>query len=234
MRHTPKPKGSVPDTVQAYWEYVPPHYGNGALYPLLVFWHGVGENGDGSLAALENVLKNGPPKLIEADAWPEARTFVVLSPQHAPTQQPGRDCPTSPEIDEFLQFALDNYELDAKRVYLTGLSCGAIGSWNYLGDHTNETVAAAALVCGDGQAAFAKAGCSLGALPIWALHGGADETVLPAGSEVPINGLNACATLPVDAKLSIYPGVGHDSWKQTYDLSANNDIYTWLMSHSKP
>ena len=27
----------MPGTTAGYWEYLPPHYGNGALYPLLVF-----------------------------------------------------------------------------------------------------------------------------------------------------------------------------------------------------
>jgi hypothetical protein len=32
----------------------------------------------------------------------------------------------------------------------------------------------------------------------------------------------------------VYPGVAHDSWTETYDLShPENDIYAWLMSHTK-
>jgi len=37
-----------------------------------------------------------------------------------------------------------------------------------------------------------------------------------------------------DAKLTVYPGVGHDAWTRTYNLSnPENDIYAWLMSHAK-
>ena len=32
------------------------------------------------------------------------------------------------------------------------------------------------------------------------------------------------------AKLTIYPGVGHNSWSETY---ANEDVYTWLLSHQQ-
>ncbi|MFV0543627.1 MAG: hypothetical protein ACK5L8_08080 [Marinicella pacifica] len=28
----------------------------------------------------------------------------------------------------------------------------------------------------------------------------------------------------------IYPGVGHNSWRRTYDLSAGHDIYHWLLN----
>jgi len=29
----------------------------------------------------------------------------------------------------------------------------------------------------------------------------------------------------------VYPDAQHDSWTQTYD---NPDLYTWLLSHTKP
>jgi poly(3-hydroxybutyrate) depolymerase len=228
-RHVARPVGTAPGTTLGFWEYLPPHYGNGARYPLLVFWHGMGENGDGSLASLQKVPANGPPRLVKENRWPEERPFIVLSPQHA-----GTGCASSQEIHAFIQFALAHYDVDLTRVYLTGLSCGAIGSWNYLGDHGNEVVAAAVLVCGDGRNAFAKAGCALGRVPIWALHGELDPKVSPLGSTEPLAQLNACRPPPVDAKLTVYPGVKHDSWTRTYDLSAGNDVYGWLLSHVKP
>lgn len=228
-RHTARPIGSKGGNTAGYWEYLPPHYGNGALYPLLVFRHGIGENGNGT-TELTKVTVNGPPKLIEADKWPEDRKFIVLSVQHT-----GGGCASAQETDDFLKFALANYAVDPQRIYLTGLSCGAIGSWDYLGEHTNEVVAAAVLICGNGRPAFEKAGCSLGRVPIWAFHGEADTTVDPKGSTEAIASLKACTTIPaVDAKLTTYPGVGHDSWTMTYDLSnPTNDIYAWLMSHKK-
>ncbi len=229
-RQVTRPVGTFTGTSSGFWEYVPPHYGNGAFFPLLVFWHGIGENGDGSQDALQKVTANGPPRLIKADQWPEDRQFVVLSPQH-----PGTDCPSSMEIDSFIQFAIAHYDVDFKRVYLTGLSCGAIGSWAYLGDHIDDVVAAAVLVSGDGRSAFAKAGCALGRLPIWALHGEQDPTVDPQGSIQTLTELQACTNpAAVDAKLTVYPGVQHDAWTRTYDLSAGNDVYGWLLSHRHP
>ncbi len=228
-RHTAIPVGSKGNNTAGYWEYLPPHYGNGARYPLLVFRHGVGENGNGT-TELQKVLANGPPKLIEADEWPESRNWIVLSVQHS-----GSGCPTAQEVNDFFTFAVANYDVDPARVYLTGLSCGAIGSWNYLGDHTDEIVAAAVLICGDGRKAFANAGCNLGKVPIWAFHGELDSTVDPKGSIDVVASLKACTDPPaVDVNLTTYPGVGHDSWTMTYDLSnPANDIYAWLATHYK-
>jgi predicted peptidase len=226
-RHKQVPSGTYPETTDGYWEYLPPHYGNGERYPLLIFRHGIGENGNGTTELIK-VKANGPPKLIEANQWPEERKFVVLSVQHK-----GDGCAAPKETDDFIRFALAKYDIDPKRVYLTGLSCGAIGSWDYLGEHTNEAVAAAVLVCGNGRPAFAKAGCNLGKVPIWAFHGDADPTVPPAGSIEAVASLKACTTpAAVDVKLTVYPGVQHDSWTMTYNLSnPANDIYAWLLTH---
>ncbi len=228
-RHTARPSGTMPGTTAGYYEYLPPHYGNGALYPLLVFRHGVGENGNG-VSELDKVLTHGPPKLIKADEWPEERSFVVLSVQH-----PGANCPSVEEMDDFFSFALETYDIDPKRVYLTGLSCGAIGSWDYLGDHLNEDIAAAVLICGDARGAFAKQQCNLGKVPVWAFHGDQDKSVTIDKAQVPLESLQECTNpAPVDLKFTVYPGVPHDSWTMTYDLSnPQNDIYAWLLSHTK-
>ncbi len=94
-------------------------------------------------------------------------------------------------------------------------------------------MAAAVLISGDGQGAFAQAGCNLGKLPIWAFHGDMDPTVNDAGSIQPIMDLNACTSpKAVDAELTLYPGVGHDAWDRTYDLSAGHDIYAWMLQYT--
>lgn len=225
-RHT---KHVATAQTQGYWEYLPADYACGGLRPLLVFLHGIGENGDGSSAELDKNLANGPPRLISRDAWPAERPFVVLSPQH-----PGGGCPTAAEIHAFITYAIGAYRVDPKRVYLTGLSCGAIGSWGYLGTYLDEQIAALVAIAGDGVSAWNAKHCDLGKVPIWAFHGDADGTVAFSGSQVPMQGLAACPSPPrKDAKFTVYPGVGHDSWSRTYDLSAGHDIYTWLLAQSK-
>lgn len=229
-RLTIHPKGTMPGADLGYFEYLPTHYGNGAKFPLLLFHHGIGESGDGSEAQVAKLYNTGLPTLIKNDDWPEERPFIVLGSQHdAP---PNTSCHSVKEIEDFTAFAVAHYDVDPTRVYITGLSCGAIGSWQYLGKHTNEVFAAAVLIAGDGKSAVNQAGCALGALPIWAFHGDMDNTVDESGSAVPINTLNACTPPPVDAKLTLYPGVGHNSWTQTYDLSAGHDVYAWMLGHT--
>jgi predicted esterase len=228
QRLTMRPIGTT-SAPMGFYEYLPPGYGDGAKRPLLLFLHGLGENGAGNAAELPRVLRAGLPPLIQNNQWPSARPFVVLSPQH-----PGGGCTTTAEIAGMLTYALANYDIDPRRVYITGLSCGAIGAWEYLGARRGEVVAAAVLIAGDGRGAWNQAGCALGEVAIWGFHGDADPTVYVEWTRSPMNNLIACPQPPrEEAKLTIYPGVGHDSWTRTYNGSAGHDIYTWLLSKQK-
>ncbi len=225
-RHTAHPLGSS-QAANGFYEYLPPGYGDKCPRPLLVFYPGSGELGNGN-DELKKLLAHGPPKLIDQDLWPNDRPFVVLSVQHA------QGCTSADNVDAFLAYALANYDIDPNRIYLTGLSCGAVRSWDYIGKYGGQRVAAIVPISGDGRTAWTNAGCDLGQSAIWAFHGEADMIAQPAGSIEPITHLMTCPMPPrKEVKLTTYPGVPHDSWTMTYGLSAGNDIYSWLLSKSK-
>lgn len=244
-----------------FYEYLPPGYDGTTSMPLMIFWHGRDEDGNGTAAQLPRVLRNGPPMLIDADRWPADRPFIVLSPQNG-----GTGCPSAGTVRTFLRWAFDHYAVDRARVYLTGLSCGAIGGWAYIRSFlTDDEITAAVLIAGNGRGAWTSHGCDLGRIGIWAFHGTSDETINPdddmfnmmgfptddrpdhnrAASELAYSdwmaagmpmddGLLACpAAGRRDAQLTLYPGVGHNSWQRTYDGSAGHDIYAWMLSMSR-
>jgi len=64
-------------------------------------------------------------------------------------------------------------------------------------------------------------------LPIWAFHGAKDTTVRPAESERMVEAVKREGG---DAKLTVYPGAGHDSWTETYD---NPALYDWFLKHKR-
>lgn len=247
-----------------YYEYLPPGYGDGQPRPLLLALHGFGGNGDGTRVQLENIFETGIPLLIRSDEWPAERPFVVLMPQHLFSPGPDDEdwcagvetyvgscasfaqsehghpgnglspCTTPNEVDEFLSYALDNYDIDVDHVYLTGLSCGGYAVYEYLAQYGAATVAAAVPIAGDARPSWETAGCGLGAVPLWAFEGDADDVTQPEGTIEPISALAECTDPPpAEVKLTVYPGVDHDSWDATYDLSAGNDIYTWLLQHNR-
>ena len=91
-------------------------------------------------------------------------------------------------------------------------------------------IAAAVPIAGDGRPALRSSGCALASVPIWAFHGDADDVVDPAGSIDTIAGLRACPAPPAnELRLTVYPGVDHDSWDHAYSGSQGQDIYGWML-----
>jgi predicted peptidase len=195
-----------------YLLYLPDGYGQkGKKWPLILFLHGAGERGDN----LELVKAHGPPKLIKQGRKFE---FIIVSPQCSLKQWwPGKE--------ETLLALLDDieskYDVDKDRVYLTGLSMGGFASWD-LGCFHPERFAAIAPICGGGDKLFAKGAKDV---PIWAFHGAKDPVVPLERSQEMVDAINAAGG---NAKLTVYPEAGHDSWTQTYE---NPELYKWFLSH---
>ncbi|MEA2678158.1 MAG: hypothetical protein QOJ81_2299 [Chloroflexota bacterium] len=231
QRVTLQPAGSVEGAPLGYLEYLPPDYNaNGDPSPLLLFLHGSGESGTGNEQDLGLLKQSGLSSLVANYAWPDSRPFVVLAPQH--DNQPPAYCLSATEIHDFIAFAQDHYNIDPTRIYATGLSCGAIGLWNYLTKYGADTMAAAVPIAGNGILAFQVRGCELATLPIWVFHGELDPNVPLVGDVYPVTQIQACTSpASADARLTIVPNAGHDVWSRTYGGSDNFDIYSWLLSH---
>lgn len=243
-----------------YWEYLPPGYDESKTYPLLVFFHGAGESGNPDGSELANVKKHGPPKLINANndmcfaTASGKQCFIVVSPQNGRGWWDGND------TAGMLAHALKTYKVDTKRVYVTGLSMGGGATWNLAvateagvtpTSYWASKIAAAVPIAGASDSKSFHNGICQGIvgkhLPIWAFHGTADTTVTPATSQAwvdKINGVStangySCATTanPM-ARLTMYPGVGHNSWTTTYDpnhqVEAGKNLYQWLLTFERP
>ncbi|HWL15020.1 MAG TPA: dienelactone hydrolase family protein [Opitutus sp.] len=194
-----------------YLRYLPSGYADEREkhWPLVLFLHGAGERG----SDLELIKKHGLPKLIEAGRdFP----FVVISPQ----------CPPGEwwnifALEGLIEEAARELRIDRDRVYLTGLSMGGFGTWALAVRHP-ERYAAILPVCGGGERQLAR---TLRDVPVWAFHGDADPVVPVERSQEMIDAIRKLGGSP---RLTVYPGVKHDSWTATYD---NPEIYDWLLSH---
>ena len=225
-----------------------------------MFLHGLDASGDGSEAELGSVLADGIPNLLETGQWPSERPFVVLAPQHAwpadeelyapcfeghaPAIAPSRLgrtgtpednslCHTPAAVHAFIEYTLDTYDVDADRGLPDWPRCGGFATFEYIADYGATQIAAAVPIAGEGRLAWERVQCDLGKVPIWAFHGDDDVEVNPAGSITTMTNLASCPSA-AEHQLTIYPGVDHDSWTRTYDLSAGHDIYAWLLEHERP
>ncbi len=179
--------------------------------PLLIFLHGSGERG----ADIDKVKVHGPPRLVETRSdFP----FVTLSP----LLEADGDWEVQ-KLDAMLRQVRHKVRFDPTRVYLTGLSRGAHGTWRW-GTAEPGLFAAIAPVSGRGDPSQA---CSLRDLPVWAFHGDSDTVVDPVGSTAMVNAVNACGG---HALITLYPMTGHDAWTRTYD---NPELFSWFLSHQR-
>lgn len=205
----PTPGGQTPYTVynpsgRGYYESLPSGYGAGERFPLLVFLHGAGERGNGTLAELPRVLGQGPPKLIEEGKELPA---IVISPQTATDWSPSITTP-------FVSYLLDHYDVDPDRVYVTGTGIGGEGAWLYGSNHA-DTVAAIVPIAG------AAGGASLRNTPVWAFNNHADPA-LPADSSGSIEDVLERLT-----GVRPEPVPGHTGY-------FNGMIWRWRMGHAAP
>ena len=218
-----KPKGTAYEYA-GFWSYLPSNYGDRPS-PLLIYFHGSDENGNGNVYQLQKLLLNGPVMLIDKKKWPAHLPFVVLAPQ----QQ--RGCPSADQIDQFIQFAVRHYNIDLSRIYLTGLSCGAIGIDRYLAKYGGEQVAAAVLIAGTTENIWYEQKCNVSEdTALWIFHGDKDDTIAPARSHPGTELMMNCKDRK-EVRLTIYRGVGHNSWTQTYNPSSG--VYEWLLKFSR-
>lgn len=197
-----------------YLLYLPKGYDKDEKsWPLMVFLHGAGERGDN----LDKVKFHGPPKLVDQG---KDLPFIIISPQ-CPE---GKWWPGFGEhVRALIEETVENYRVDESRIYLTGLSMGGYGTWSIASIYP-ERFAAIAPVCGGGSRSMGR---RLKDVPIWAFHGAKDNVVPLQKSQEMVDAVNKAGG---NAKLTVYPEAGHDSWTETYN---NKKLYEWLLSHSK-
>jgi predicted peptidase len=208
-------------TEHKYVLFVPHDYKGDKAYPLILFLHGAGETEGGKRMPVEVGIGPAIKKLGEME-FP----FFVLIPQaKAGGQVAGRWGAESQNIQRTLAMLEDvqkNYKIDAKRLYLTGLSMGGYGTWSVAAKYPDKW-AAIVPICGGGDP---KAAEKIKHIPCWCFHGEADKTVPAQRSRDMIQALKAAGGNP---KYDEYPGVGHNSWDQAY---GTKELYAWLLQQS--
>jgi predicted peptidase len=213
-----------------YAVYVPRWYDGSKPVPLILFLHGRGESGTDGQKTIAQGL--GTAILFNEAAWPA----IVLFPQ--------KPTPESRWIDHeglamgVLEEARTMYNIDASRIYLTGLSQGGAGSWAIGAKHA-DVFAAVAPICGftntwdNGPVTPQSVADGISTLPIWTFHGLKDDVVLPKETEAIVTAVQAKqASLPgVPAiKATYFPDANHNSWDAAYRSA---ELPKWLFEQRR-
>lgn len=219
---------------EGYQILYPKNFDPELSYPLILFLHGAGERGNDNVSQ----LKHGSTLFLDQQ---EKYPAIVLFPQcpaddfwaniEAQGSGPDRkltfpsDRPLRPAMQKVLGIVEDLWTkpyVDKDRFYVTGLSMGGMGTWELLW-RIPEKIAAAAPICGGGDTNKAS---SMKNVPIWTFHG-VDDVVVP--QELSIQMTEAVNAVGGKVKLTLYPGVNHNSWDNAF---VEPKFLPWLFSHT--
>ncbi|MHA4811478.1 carboxylesterase family protein, partial [Flavitalea flava] len=257
-----------------FLQYLPAGHnlpGNTRKYPLIIFLHGGGERSDNASITAGNPVWNlqgsgtsagafngfGPSRLARLGnkmnfTWNgQVDTFIVLSPMSRLTKRTAPNAGTQitawplEYIDGIIKYATDSLKVDTNRIYLTGLSYGGGGTFEYLNSSSVSVrkLAAAAPICAwlIGLTANGESYVSNAKLPLWAFHAINDSIATYTVTQNSINGLNALNpqvkplfTLMPDGNHYIWPRVYNiDSPAYTHGYEGIMNIYEWFLGQDK-
>jgi predicted peptidase len=224
-----------------YQVYVPADYTPGKRWPVVLFLHGGGAQGDDGLVQTEGAI--GSAIRRTPDRWPA----IVLFPQVRPGKRWNGD--DARWAMRALDETLHEFATDSNRVYLTGLSRGGAGAW-YLAYRHPTRFAAVLVACGRVTAAttlddrptadrdpvtpaadgdpFEALAARLRTTPVWIWQGEVDELVSVEESRRVTAALKKAGAKVTYTEL---PRVGHNVWDLMYD---SPKVIQWLFAQRRP
>jgi predicted peptidase len=227
---------SGPTTLLRGRLYVPPEASHPGPRPLILFMHGAGESGTNNTLQVNGNIDN---LLAEA----KRRGAFLYAPQ---TNNGWGNATTNQRVVQSIDIALAQYNVDPRKLYVTGLSMGGGGTWNMLDDYGDRFAAGVPICAVAPVAPFSAAGML--DEPIWAFHARNDGTVSVGASRSVFNGLLAAggelaptylpgstlvdshfASANHDLQYTEYYTGGHGIWGRVYNTQA---MYEWLFSHT--
>ena len=207
-------KGKVKDSYN-YWFYAPgdvKELRKGEAKPLVIFLHGASLCG----TDMNKVRRYGTINAIEKGRDLDA---YVIAPQN-----PGGAW--KPEkIMKIVDYVSEHNNVDPNRIYVLGMSLGGYGTLDLTAAYPDR-IAAAIGICGGSTA---KDMSGLAEVPLWIIHGTADNAVSISQSDKVAAAVRNAQKDGVN-RLS-YDRVAGMNHSQPARILYNPDTYEWLFSH---
>jgi predicted peptidase len=218
-----------------YRLYVPPGYNTpGEEFPLIIFLHGSGESGTDNVAPSGQFV-DGLYSAAHGNMGAQYKAFLLVPQTVWGWQDYGPEYPDyvgQALAMDILNLVISTYQVDTQRIYITGLSMGGGGTFDFIANYPH-TFAAAAPLSGWGDiftAAIIKD------IPIWAYHGVADTVVSVSYTDEMFDAIEAAGGNMEYTRLE---GVGHGGWSNFYNGTAYKNskgqtVYEWMFAQSLP
>lgn len=214
----------------------PNNFSKEKKYPVVLFLHGAGERGNDNEAQLTHgsdlFLKNRKnfpaivifPQAPREDYWAKVDVDRSVTPFEFNFKNEEEPTEALHLVMALLNSVTEENYVNKNRVYVGGLSMGAMGTYELL-SRKPDIFAAAFAICGGADPAIVKNYPE--GFNIWIFHGEKDDIVMPEYSKTMAREINSHGG---NAKLSLYPDDNHNSWD-----SALSEPYLlpWLFAHQK-
>jgi LysM repeat protein/pimeloyl-ACP methyl ester carboxylesterase len=186
-----------------------------APLPIVIFLHGRSLSG----TDLNKVRNYGT---LEALSGGRKINAIVLAPQvkMGDWWRPNR-------VMNIVKWVSENYDVDTSRIYVLGMSLGGYGAMDFAAAYPKETAAAMAL-CGGSTRKNADLG-RLSEVPLWIMHGTADQAVPVSESRRVVKAIKAVNANAPRLRYDEFAGVGHSLLARVF---YTGEAYQWLFKHS--
>jgi hypothetical protein len=192
-------------------------------YPLVISLPYGGQPATDTIRQIEGAAA---AELLSTDSNRKKYPAFIFIP-HCPPGGGWGGIPNYPSIDSLVFDAISSlnaqYKIDSNRRYVTGISRGGYGVWNFICKRP-DLFAAAIPVCGAGDPALASKAINVA---VWAFHGKNDINVPVNGSRDMINAMRSAGGHPLYTE---YPDEAHNIWDKT---SITPGLWDWLFSQKK-
>jgi enterochelin esterase-like enzyme len=193
-----------------YWITLPKDYGRELKkWPLIIYLHP-------SFVQGHDLSRIGTPVPPDVDEIRNNFPFVVLTPQ-CPDEY---DAWPSDIVVELVDEMVKRYNVDTRRVYVTGFSLGGRGTWSVAVDHPELF---AAIVPVGGSYGHPERLSRIKDVPVWAFHGNQDSTVMFGPVRDMVQDLKDSGG---NVRFTIYEGEGHGIAGRAY---RTKELYEWLL-----
>jgi predicted peptidase len=217
-----------------YRLFVPDGYDATRRYPLILYLHGGGVRGSDNIRHLTEVVRLGSlavqtieaafvlaPQCPTGDQWVNGARSVPFT-NYVQAKVP--ESAAAKQTLEILSETIAEYSIDKARVYVTGPSMGASGTWDFITRYPGR-FAAAVPINGINDPSRAAV---IAQLPIWAFHGALDDVSPVSNTRAMVAELRKRGS-PVT--FSELPNQGHGCDGAAYD---NPEVFRWLFAQRLP
>ncbi|WP_102407461.1 alpha/beta hydrolase-fold protein [Parabacteroides bouchesdurhonensis] len=213
----------------------PENYCPDQQYPVILFLHGAGERGDDNEAQLfhggdmfaSHANRSKYPAIIIAPQCPKDISWSSYRKPEKDGEKryyPSVTPITKPmaAVKELLDSYIAKGIVDTKRIYITGLSMGGMGTFDLVCRYPN-LFATATPICGG---ANLQRLANFKGKTVFSIYHGADDSVVDV--QFSRDAYKTLKEAGIDVRYKEYPGVDHNSWDNAF---AEPDYLEWMFLH---